>query len=151
MRKIRGFTLVELLVCITILGIITAMSIPVIRNLTVRNSTTKFTSYLETVVNAAKLYVNSYGDDMFGNNADGCDYVSYQDLKDKKLIKDFLENDVTCDTSSTYVKVSKIAGSYHYEGFLGCANKNNTMDLIFTYPVNDKNPNIQDPVACPGI
>ena len=78
----KGFTLIELLVCITILGIIMGMSIPVIRNITVKNSNTKYSSYLDTVVNAAKLYVDSYGEDLFGHYDSGCNYVTFEDLKD---------------------------------------------------------------------
>lgn len=146
----KGFTLIELLVCITILGIIMAMSIPVIRNLTVKNASTKYASYLDTVVNAAKLYVDSYGDDMFGHYESGCDYVTFEDLKDKKLVKDYNADGITCDTTSTFVEVSKYKDSYSYKGFLGCVRKSNPSELIYTLP-NNGTPNEQDPATCAGI
>ena len=55
MKNKKGFTLIELLVCITILGIIMGMSIPVIRNITVKNSNTKYSAYLDVVEHAAML------------------------------------------------------------------------------------------------
>ena len=146
----KGFTLIELLVCITILGIIMAMSIPVIRNLTVKNAGTKYASYLDTVVNAAKLYVDSYGDDMFGHYESGCDYVTFEDLKDKNLVKDYNADGITCDTTSTFVEVSKYKDSYSYKGFLGCARKSDPSELIYTLP-NNGTPNEQDPATCAGI
>ncbi len=150
MKNKKGFTLIELLVCITILGIIMAMSIPVIRNLTVKNSATKYSSYLDTVVNAAKLYVDSYGDDMFGHYETGCDYVTFEDLKEKNLVKDYNADGITCNTTSTFVEVTKYKDSYSYKGYLGCANKHDTSTLIYTLP-NNGTPNEQDPATCAGI
>ena len=147
----KGFTLIELLVCITILGIIMGMSIPVIRNITVKNSNTKYSSYLDTVVNAAKLYVDSYGEDLFGHYDSGCNYVTFEDLKDKSLVKDYNADGITCDTTSTFVEVTKFNDSYSYKGFLGCAKKSDTSKLIYTLPNNDGNPNNQDPATCAGI
>ena len=65
MANRKGFTLIELLVCITILGIITGMSIPVIRNLTVKNSTTNKTTNTNNhtaVIFILILHSVAYGD-----------------------------------------------------------------------------------------
>ena len=58
-KKIKGFTLVELLVTVSILGLITAMSIPVIRNIIEANTIKKYTTYKDSVETSAKLYVDS--------------------------------------------------------------------------------------------
>lgn len=150
MKNRKGFTLIELLVCITILGIIMGMSIPVIRNITVKNSATKYSSYLDTVVHAAKLYVDSYGDDLFGYNDFGCSYVSFEDLLEKGLIKDYNSDGITCNTTSTYVEVTKYEDSYSYKGYLGCASKSDVYNLIYTLPELGT-PNYQDPATCAGI
>ena len=150
MKNRKGFTLIELLVCITILGIIMGMSIPVIRNITVKNASTKYSSYLDTVVHAAKLYVDSYGDDIFGHNDYGCGYVTFDKLLDRKLIKDFNSDGITCNTTSTFVEVTKYEDKYSYKGYLGCANKSDPNVLVYTLP-NLGEANEQDPATCAGI
>ena len=67
-KKEKGFTLVDLLVTISILGLITAMSIPVIRNIIEANTLKKYTTYKDSVETSAKLYVDSYSEDLFGKN-----------------------------------------------------------------------------------
>ena len=47
--KKNGFTLVELLVVIVILGIITGISIPVLRGLHERNTTKKYEVYMNSL------------------------------------------------------------------------------------------------------
>ena len=150
MRNKKGFTLIELLVCITILGIIMAMSIPVIRNITVKNSATKYSAYLDTVVHASKLYVDSYGEDMFGRYETGCAYVTFEDLLEKNLIKDYNADGITCNTSSTFVEVTKYEDSYSFKGYLGCANKHDVNTLVYTLPTANT-PNVQDPATCAGV
>ena len=45
----KGFTLVELLVTISILGLITALSLPVIRNIIEANTMKKYSTYKDSV------------------------------------------------------------------------------------------------------
>ena len=56
----KGFTLVELLVVIVILGIITGLSIPLLRNVRENNQKKEYNTYMDTLKYSAKLYIDSY-------------------------------------------------------------------------------------------
>ena len=64
-RNNKGFTLVELLVTISILGIVSVMAMPIIRNIVEANNMKKFITYKDSVESSAKLYVDSYAEDLF--------------------------------------------------------------------------------------
>lgn len=119
----KGFTLVELLVTIAILGVITGLSIPLIRNIQSTQTNKKYEVYLDSVVSGTKLYIDSYGIDVFGHGGN-CAYVSYEDLKNKNLIKDIDMSDVSCDSDYTRVKIVRIKDRYFYSGYLGCGKEN---------------------------
>ena len=112
MKNRKGFTLVELLVVIVILGIITGLSIPLIRNVSASMEKKKYTTYNETVLSGAKLYNDSYSEDLFGHNENGCAYVTYAQLKERNLLKDIEISDVSCDSDSTFVRILKIGDKY---------------------------------------
>lgn len=133
----KGFTLVELLAVLVILGIISAMSFPLIRGLQERNTYTKYEKYGESLVSAAKLYINSYEEDVFRYEEDlndeekaagQCEYISYLNLKEKNLIRDYGVSGVSCNSPYTFVKVTRKQGKYTYDAYLGCGDEKNLND-----------------------
>ena len=128
----KGFTLVELLVTISILGVVSVMAMPIVRNIVEANNMKKFITYKDSVESSAKLYVDSYADDLFGKRKSGCTYVTYDQMQEKSLIKDIIQDSVSCDSSKTFVKVVKLNGKYSYSSQIGCGSS------------NEKNKNIKD-------
>ncbi len=137
MKDKRGFTLVELLVVMVILGIVIGLSFPAIRVLQEKNTDRKYNSYKDSLKSSAKLYVDSYDEDLFGRKESGCACIKYEELESKKLTKDITVKDVTCDTDNTFVRVNKVAGAYTYDSFIGCKEKNESKVSII-YPKQDK-------------
>ena len=126
MKSKNGFTLVELLVVIVILGIVTLLSLPVIKNITASNEARQYSVYKDSLKQSAKLYIDTYGEDIFGKRGNGCREVSFQTLYEKGYIKDIDSlNNVTCNSPSTFVKVVKVDNKYSYTVYLGCGNKDN--------------------------
>ena len=54
--KNRGFTLVELLVAISLLALLTVIAIPTLRAFQTGNSKKQYESYAKSVTSSAKLY-----------------------------------------------------------------------------------------------
>lgn len=141
MKKLdrKGFTLVELLAAITILGIITAISIPLIRGIQESNTKRKFTTYRDSLENSAKLYVDSYGEDLFGHEEEGCAYITWQQLYKKELTKDIQVDGMSCNSENTFVKVVKNKNQYDYYPSLGCGVKKNGAVKEVTTTLPDEN------------
>lgn len=119
----KGFTLIELLVVIAIFTIITGMSISLIRNIKIKNEQSKYNTYGESLIAAAKLYRDSYEKDLFGKKTSGCALVSFSMLNEKGLIKDFPDNSISCNSKNTLVKVVKLDNKYGYSYQLYCGTK----------------------------
>ena len=133
----NGFTLIELLATIVILGIITAMSFPVLRKISEDSMNKKLKTYANSVESSAKLYVDSYSEDLFGRDKSGIVCVTYDELKSKSLIKDISDNDISCNSNKTIVQVTKLGDAYTYDVQLGCTNsKNSDESNLIIFPKN---------------
>ncbi len=119
MKKNKGFTLVELLVSMTIMGILLVLAIPTVGNIIAGNKQKKFDAYERSLEHAAKLYMEEHEREEFSHYY-GCIKVTLDQLKQDNLIKDFPDKDVTC--SEAYVNVhKKINNTFSYDAVLKCA------------------------------
>ncbi len=116
----KGFTLIEVLVSITIMGIITAIALPEVQQLQSRNREKKFVTYEDSLKSSARLYVDSNAVDLFGYREAGCAIINYRELKAKALVKDYATNGITCASNDTFVVVNKSNGKYTYDVHIKC-------------------------------
>lgn len=129
-----GFTLVELIVVIAIMGIILILALPQVANIQSANQNRKYEAYQRSLESAAKLYVDSKSKDLFGYEDSGCIVVKYSDLQKANLMKDFSDPDVVCsDDSDTFVEVRKIHDSYRYASSMKCYQKNNKSKVLYSH------------------
>ena len=117
----KGFTLVELIVVIAIMGVILILALPQVGRIRANNRDAKFDAYAQAIERGAKLYVDNYSRDLFGYSDSGCVEVKYSWLKNKNLVKDFSDKDIDCDNDSeTYVQIRKVNDSYRYATAIVC-------------------------------
>lgn len=120
-----GFTLVELLVTIIILGIITTMSFPLLRRLQESNKMNRIELYGTSLEELAKAYVEAYEDDLFPiGEINKCAVISVDMLESKKVYKDISIDDFSCKSDNTFILVSykdeeEISGTYGINGVSG--------------------------------
>ena len=129
-KKKKGFTLVELIVTIAIIGVILIIALPQIRNIQSANKDRKFELYKESILAGSKLYIDAYSKDVFGENTSGCIRIKYSELKEKNLIKDFSSKEITCSNDDeTFVEVRKVLEEYKYKINVTCKNKKTNKEV----------------------
>ena len=119
----KGFTLIELLVTIVIMALILILVMPSITALRNNNEKKKYEYYADSLVEAAKVYVNKEGEDinsLGAKNWVGCVDITYQDLIDEDLIDPF--NDENIDCSDATVRYTKSEKSSNYKYNMTCIN-----------------------------
>ena len=110
----KGFTMVELLVSMAIMGLLIIMAFPTIRAIQSNNTSTKFKEYGKAVLSAAKLYTDSYEEDLFDlNDNNNMTSIDLNDLVKKDLLKDINISDSTCLNGSS-VNIIKYKDDYTY-------------------------------------
>ena len=129
-RKKKGFTLVELLVVIMIIGIVLGISIPAVVNLQKSQNARKFDYFLTIVKEATDLYVEQYGKSF--DETENCFDIVYDSLVEEDLIQ---ESDITCLSSEGQqgiIQATRIPGTnnFTYEYFLTCTDRS-TGELLY--------------------
>ena len=107
----KGFTLIELIATIVIMALILIMVMPSIIALRNNNEDKQYEYYGDSLVEAAKIFVNKEGEDItsLGTlNFIGCVDITYQELIDADLIKPFAEENIDCSNALIrYTKENK--------------------------------------------
>ena len=88
--------MVELVVAIAILGVLTLIALPTIRAIQANNKKAKFVAYEKSIAASSKLFVDSYGEDLYGRNHTGCAIILYKDLKERDLVEDIQLKNTGC-------------------------------------------------------
>lgn len=115
----KGFTLVEMLVTISILGLITVVAIPLVENLqgTIRKN--RLESYEEVLIHSAKLYVSSKSIDLFGYENTGCAKLYYSKIRSSNMIEDIpFQKDFGLNPYGVFVQIQKNSDKYTYKVYL---------------------------------
>lgn len=131
----KGFTLIEVIVTIAIMGIITGIAYGSITSLQTRNRNKRYQTYEQVLVTGAKLYVDQYSRDMWSSSSDtACYYITYKTLVENKLIQEYNQTgeDISND-SRVYVFGAKETS---YSPYLLIKAKSNSSKIIYKTDYN---------------
>ena len=115
----KGFTLIELICVITILGLIALIAIPTINNMVVKSRADAYKEQLDTIIDAARTYMSTSTNSLkLPAQTDGASTcVTVKELQDAGIIdeNESLENpcaDNKCSdiTDPSPIKASKFNG-----------------------------------------
>ena len=98
----NGFTLVELIVVISILAIIALISVPVVNNVITDSKEKAYMEQENSIVNAAKTYMTTHSSEL-PKDDEGMYIISVKKLKEEGLLK---EGDIKNPVGANYVDSS---------------------------------------------
>ncbi len=108
--KKRGFTLIEIIICITLLSFIGIISVVTITNLNNSNNIKKLNNAYKVFDNALDVYLETH-EEVYKNLSDNVEgaIVTFETLKNEGLVSDNVKNPVTnkiVDYKNTYYVLS---------------------------------------------
>ena len=113
----KGFTLIEMLITILLIGIVIVVAVPAVRNLTYNSDTKKYNQMEKVIIEAAKLYASSYQGELTNTKYE-CFNIPYSTLLKEGLIE---EEEIKCSGHVILRKREKVG--YNYEPYLTCKNE----------------------------
>lgn len=122
MRDKKGFSLIELLAALIIMGLILLVVIPATARLLTSNEVKEYNNYFKIIESGAKRYADIKKDDLGGSKDEGCIEVSLDDLIKKEYVKAFDDKKVTC---SGKVRINNNKGNLQVSTNITCVDENN--------------------------
>ncbi len=138
MKNRKGFSLIELMGVLVIIGLILLVVIPAVSRLLTSNDKKQYSKYLDIIEAGAIRYADSRKDDLGGHSDTGCVDISIEDLIEEDYIKEYNDDKVACTGK---VRLDNKKGNLKVSIDLTCKNKD---DDEVTFEV--KNVNEED--AC---
>lgn len=96
MKDRKGFSLIELLAALVIIGLILLIVIPAASRLLTSNDVKEYKNYVTLVEAGAKTYANELKDSLGSSMDKGCTEVTLDELIKKEMVKPFNDKKVTC-------------------------------------------------------
>lgn len=116
----KGFSLVELLAIIIIIGLILIVALPAVTKLLKSNNNKQYEKYYEIVKAGALRYANELKDELGGYNDIGCiDDITLEDLIKANMVKEYNDKDITCTGE---IRLDNVKGNVSATVNLVCTN-----------------------------
>ena len=122
MKNNKGYSLIELLGSLIIFGLILLVVIPAVSRLLLNNESKEYNNYLKIIEAGSKSYADKMYDSLGSSNDNGCMEVTLDELINKKYIKKFNDNSITC---SGKVRLNNQKGNLKTSINVTCVNNKN--------------------------
>ena len=96
MKNKKGFTLIEMLAVIVIIGLIILIVLPSVTRVMFHNDEEQYKNYLTSIESGALTYATKLKDNLGGSNSIGCVEITLDQLIREGYVKKFEDNKVTC-------------------------------------------------------